>query len=273
MSNQRSERSTHPARFLPTPRDREVLDAVRTHGYLAREHIRQLFFRRDDGSLRSIQCVNARLRKLVEGRLLTPVVVSSGRGSGPYAYALASRGRLLATGVTDARSAPQSVWHALEIAEFRVALEQELIRHQGELCEWQGEPVLRGLLGGRRGAPLPDALVHWRLGGAEGVFLLEWDRGTESLAIVTTKLTRYQHYLSSHTHHELLPGLGLRPRVAVVLSSPERARRLATWLTARRSTAFHVTVFVGVSHHVLAQPLAPVWWRSDKQKSGALFGY
>lgn len=150
---------------MPTPRDRLVLDAIRTHGRLTREHIRHLFFRREDGRLASPQAVNVRLRKLVSLGYLEPLVVNGGRGSGYYAYGLAAQGRelLQRLGAAHRRGVSANVWHLIEIADFRVRLEESLDQNQGSLVEWLGEPALRGLLLGRRGWPVPDGLVHWRL--------------------------------------------------------------------------------------------------------------
>ena len=273
MSNQRSGRSLRPPRFLPTPRDRLVLEAVRTHGRLTREHIRRLFFRLPGGHLSSVQNANARLHRLVAAGLLEPVVVSLGRGSGPYAYAISRRGEQLLRGQSnksrDGMRGP--VWHLLEIAEFRVHLQLALEEAGGLLVEWQGEALLRGLFHRRTGWPLPDAVVHWRLPQREGAFLLEWDRGSESLAVLTAKLVRYENYWRARGHRELLPGLGLRPRLAIVVPSADRADRLVTWHRQHRARVRSSTILVAVRDDALLRPLADCWWRSDHDRAGALF--
>lgn len=272
MTNQRSGRSRPPPRFLPTPRDRRVLEAIRTHGRLSREQIRRLFFRQPNGHLSSIQSANARLHKLVAAQLLDPVVVSLGRGSGPYAYAISRRGAELVTGHAKGTAAGVGpVWHLLEIAEFRVHLELALQRAGGVLVEWQGEALLRGLFHRRTGWPLPDAVVHWRLPDSEGAFLLEWDRGTESLALLAAKLLRYENYWRGHGHRELLPGLGLRPRLAIVVPTADRASRVVAWHRQHRGRASSSTVLVATQADALDRPLADSWWRSDTDAAGALF--
>ena len=272
MSNQRSGRSRRPSRFLPTPRDRLVLEAVRTHGRLTREHIRRLFFRRTGGRLSSVQNVNARLRRLTAAGLLDPVVVSLGRGSGPYAYGIARHGEQLLKGHSTKRNGTHGpVWHLLEIAEFRVRLQSTLERSGGVLVEWQGEALLRSLFHRRTGWPLADAVVHWRLPEREGVFLLEWDRGSESLAVLTAKLARYENYWRARGHRDLLPGLGLRPRLAIVVPSADRAERLVAWHRQHRNRVRSSTVFVAVRSDSLAHPLTECWWRSDTDRAGALF--
>lgn len=273
MPNQRSGRSRRPPRFLPTPRDRLVLEAVRTHGRLTREHIRRLFFRLPGGHLSSVQNVNARLHMLTAARLLDPVVVSLGRGSGPYAYAISRHGEQLLQGHSNKHSDGMRgpVWHLLEIAEFRVRLQLALERSGGVLVEWQGEALLRSLFHRRTGWPLPDAVVHWRLPEREGAFSLEWDRGSESLAILTAKLVRYDNYGRARGHRELLPGLGLRPRLAIVVPSGERAERLVSWHRQHRDRARPSTVFVATQADALTRPLANCWWRSDTDGAGTLF--
>ena len=46
-----------PLRFLPTPRDRSILETIATHGRMTRSQIQRLFFRREDGVLASNQAV------------------------------------------------------------------------------------------------------------------------------------------------------------------------------------------------------------------------
>lgn len=249
-------------RFLPTPRDRRILEAVRVHGRLTSQQIRRLFFRQTD-QLATLQAVNARLRRLVDRRYLEVLIVDRGRGSGPYAYGLGPAGHALLHRLASGRRAfsSKAVWHLLEVGEFRVELELSLSRQGGELVEWVGEGTLRGILAGRKGWPIPDALVHWRHRRREGVLLLEWDRGSESLPLLTRRLERYAAYGRARGHRELLPGLGLKPRLVVVVSSGDRARRLVEWLGSRQGLPY--TVAVGLAAEVTQQPLATVWWRSD----------
>src|SRR3990170_4300121 len=232
MKNQKSAVSRSPRlRFLPTPRDRLIFESVHTHGRLTADQIRRLLFRKPHGELPSRQAVNA------------------GHGAGPYAYGIAARG-LAALGLASAvrrRTSTRPVWHQLEIAEFRVRLQHALQAHGGALAEWLGGGSLRSLLVGRRGLPVSDALVHWSLPGLEGTFLLEWDRGSESLAILVAKLERYAGYWRSRGHRELVPGLGLRPRLAVVVMTGERRDRLVRWLLERPAQRPSSTILVGLA--------------------------
>ena len=267
MVNLKSGSSRPRTRSLPTPRDRRLFEALRVHSHLSTGQIRRLFFRKN-GSTAAAQTVSTRLRKLVDAGYLTTVVVDRGRGAGPYAYALSLAGKAL-LGATSRRGRPSTgpVWHDLEVAEFRVVLSETLQRRAGRIIEWVGEPQLRALIR-QPAAPIPDALVHWRLRDREGTFLLEWDRGTETLAVLTAKLSRYTSFLRSHGHQRLLPGLGLRPRL-VIVTSRSRAGRLQVHV---QKHPLPVTVMIGADREVLGDPLMRVWWRSDTEGPGTLVG-
>jgi hypothetical protein len=247
-----------------------MLQTVAAHGALTREHIRRLCFSRN-GHLVSVQAVNARLKKLVDAAVLETVVVSSGRGAGPYAYSLGPIGSALIHHARPRRVGVQPIWHVLEIAEFRVALQELIDAAGGRLSEWQGEPLLRSIYHARRAWPIPDALVHWQLRGREGAFLLEWDRGSESVALLTAKLVRYQAYYRALGHQEILPGLGLRPRLAIVVHAPDRATRVVRWIEQHAATPVGSTVFIALASNVLPNPLGLLWWRSDKHAPGSPF--
>lgn len=254
-------------RFAPTPRDRAVLVAIRTHTRLTGDQIRRLFFHTRT-RLVAPQTVNARLRRLTDLGYLDVVVVDRGHGSGPYAYGLGPHGAaLLEQTASSKRAGP--VWHYLELAELRVRLEEELRAAGGTLVEWVGDNALRALVRGERGWPVPDALVHWRLEGREGTFLLEVDRGTESLAVLVAKLRRYAAYTQSRGHLRLLPGLGLRPRLAIVVGERRRPR-LIRYLQEVRSLPA-LTVAVGAAPEVARDPLGRAWWRADLGGPGSLF--
>src|SRR5688572_4863844 len=95
MKNPRSAGRRSNLRFLPTPRDRLILEAIRTHGRLRGEQIRRLFFRSPSGGLVSRQAVSARLNKLTSLCVLEVLVVNGGHGAGPYAYGLGPLGKQL----------------------------------------------------------------------------------------------------------------------------------------------------------------------------------
>jgi hypothetical protein len=219
----------------------------------------------------SRQAVNARLKLLVDRGLLVASVVTTPTGSGPHAYGLGARARDLLKMPGPARQrAIGPLWHQLEIADFRVSLELALKSARGAIIEWQGEPTLRRLLVGRRGLPIPDASVHWALRGTEGTFLLEWDRGSETLAILTAKLARYRRWWRERGQSDVLPGLGLRPRLAIVVADAGRATRLVRWLRERRTSLLQGTVLVGVRREATRDPLGARWWRSDIDRLGGL---
>ena len=81
---------------------------------------------------------------------------------------------------------------------------------------------------------------------------------------------RYASYWRSRGHRSLLPGLGLRPRLALVLRSEIRAERLVRWIQQRRAEPRAATVLIGVAEVILADLLGQAWWRSDRRDGGRL---
>ncbi len=64
MKNRKSAASPHrQLRFLPTPRDRLILEAVYTHSRLTSSQIRRLFFGSASGTLASVQAVKTGRRR------------------------------------------------------------------------------------------------------------------------------------------------------------------------------------------------------------------
>ncbi len=257
-------------RFLPTPRDRAILELLHTHTRLTVDQIRRLFFRRQGGDLATSQAVTARLRRLSAAGLLEPLVLNAGHGAGPYAYGLTPSGRQM-IGVQARRGATGPVWHYLEVAEFRLRLQVALEARNGRVVEWLGDPQLRALAHGRQGWPVPDGVAHWRLPGREGSFLLEWDRGTETLAVLAAKIGRYIHYARSRGHRILVPGLGLRPRLLIIVQSSERAARIMRWLTERKRELL-TTTLIATAKDSFQDPLGAHWWRSDTGELGTFYG-
>lgn len=252
-------------RFTPTPRDMAVLAAIRTHRRLTASQLSRLFFRGVDGRAVASQTVLARLRRLADLGYLDIVTLDRGRGSGPYAYGLTTRGLLSVGAPPRRRGHPGPIWHDLQVAELRVNLELGLKALGGSLVEWTGEGDLRGLLRAAT-APRPDGLAHWQLAHHEGVVLLEYDTGSEPFAALTIKLQRYAAWMRSGRHRDLVPGLALRPRLAFV-APRARAARLVAHLFAVPTLP---TVFVGVADDVVRTPLAKRWWRADAQRFASI---
>lgn len=251
-------------RFLPTPRDRRLFTALHVHTRLTGRQVRRWFFHKN-GDLVAPQTVHARLRKLVEAGYVDAFTLDAGHGAGPYAYGLTTRGAALLGLKVQPHRHPGPVWHQLEVADCHIVLEEALRRRGGRIVEWVGEAQLRALIR-RKAWPVPDALFHWRTRNREGAVLLEWDRGSETLAVLTAKLERYVAYSRGRGHRELLPGLGLRPRL-VIVAGRHRARRLVAFL---RQHPVGTTVLVGVTENALHDPLHANWWRSEPDALGAL---
>ncbi len=243
----------------------EILSAIRVHRRLTASQIRRLFFRAENGGFAAIQTVHARLRRLIELGYLDTVVVDGGRGAGPHAYGVTTRGLRELDAPPRRRGHPGPILHDLQLAELRVNLQLELESQGGELVEWVGEGDLRSLLHGSL-APRPDGLCHWRLKGRHGVILFELDTGTEPFTVLTAKLARYGRWLRSGSHRELVPGLGLRPRIAFVAPRGRAARLVRHLRSMRNATG----VFVGVDAEVIARPLDRRWWSGQTGQLGDL---
>lgn len=101
--------------------------------------------------------------------------------------------------------------HTLAVGDVLVAL----TRPTADLTVtgWQGEAELRAWAA--PGDPYPDARVTWEAVGAHGAWLVEVDRGTESLPAWRRKLVRY---LATDVRAD---------RVLAVTTGPRRARAIA----------------------------------------------
>lgn len=271
MSTPRSGDASAPR--PPTARDRAIIRDVLRHGQMTRHQIQRLHFRHG-GYVASFQAVCRRLALLTAWGYLSRARLPVPVGSGPFVYQVGPNARL-ALGEEPGdrlparrrvRTAP-ALAHRLEIVDFYIAL-REALEGEGAILTWLGESEARfqGTAGGRRLVIAPDAYCLWRRGGAEGVFFLEWDRGTESLARLADKLTRYDRYYAVELYHDHLGEEGLRPRLLFVVPDARRAERVRDWLVRRRAQRAYPhlpTVLIGRQERVQADPLGWVWERAD----------
>ena len=156
--------------------------------------------------------------------------------------------------------------HGLEIVDFRVALHWALAQREGEILVWLGEAQATYRIPGRgRGLPFtPDAYCRWTLGGTEGAFFLECDRGTESMNRLSEKLTRYDAYYQLKAYRDHLGSVGLCPRIVFLVEDARRRDRLVDWAArnlAKGSWASLPTLLVATQDEALADPLGSVWMR------------
>ena len=110
---------------------------------------------------------------------------------------------------------------------------------------------------------VPDGFCHWRLFGREGAFFLEWDRGTESMVVLSQKLRRYADYFRPALYRQHLT-IDLKPRLLLVVSEARRREALLRWLQrgfpAGPSEQLP-TLLVASWVEVRAVPLGTVWFR------------
>jgi hypothetical protein len=121
--------------------------------------------------------------------------------------------------------------HRLDVGHFYCVL-----KAAGALSSWQGEASLRAQRRGVRGESIPDARFIYRHAGTEVGAYLELDRGTETHAVLRTKLVAYAEEPFSSTGAEdvvcfcfTLPGREAcidlsHPRVPVATTTLDRHR-------------------------------------------------
>lgn len=201
-------------RVILQERDKRVLEALDSFRILDREQIKRI------APFSSTSRANARLLKLVRGGLLKRSFAGS-LGAGRKAiYWLPGKGT---------RFRPQSVPHQLAIGSVRLALAEGLLSlPDSSLSRWQSftrplEPLV----------PLiPDGLAEVSRGGLLHRIFLEVDLGTEGLKVWQQKGRAYLR---------LALGSKSRFRVAVVTTSPRRARSVAAALHSVTDKLFFIS--------------------------------
>ena len=215
-----------------TPRDQAVVRAVWTFGALRADQIQRLLFPSSGfaNPATARRVTNRRLHRLYQHHLLDRTVHSL---RAPYIYLLDEVGGRLVQLLTQAEKLRQ-VWqskeaaqtllfldHRLELAEFALTLAEHVRSLTGARFVWQGERGLRLLK--RDGAHLrPDGAGTLHLTGHPPLtFLVEWDRGRETLPEIGQKV---RHYLLCRayppgwqTHFDTFP-----PLVFITTGGPGR---------------------------------------------------
>ena len=259
--------------FPPTPRDVEIMKDVLRLGPMTRQQIRRLHFR-TDGKFASVQATCRRLRILTERGYLVRVRLPVAKGSGPYVYFPGPAGSALLGKDTRPRRSRRAtnpslestagLYHALEIVDFYIALEECLASSGGSLVTWVGETEARCQFEwhGKRVLLTPDAYCLWAYGDDEGAFFLEWDRGTESMLRLSQKLERYEAYYRLQTYHDHMAEDGLRPRILIVVPDERREKKVVSWMARRLAKGEFPslpTVLVAVGKVVMGDPLGSTW--------------
>lgn len=238
------------------PVDHALLLALHQYRYLDREHIEVLFHGNDRrAAQRQIRKLHDRgviqcwRRYTPPGRRNELPVVSllSARG----ADVLASHLKAATAGYRRrAHDAFHNAWHVdhdLGANGFfvRIAGAARSLCDEG-LYHWLGEPSCRALYRQAHAGVAADGWGRYIVRDREVMFMLEWDRGSESVARLRTKFNPYGRYFADVTdahEHNLLIVAPSEARALVVLETAEEvfanfARRCSAWaIDAARLTA------------------------------------
>lgn len=272
----------HVQKLLLTERDTDLIRSVYAHQVLTTTQIRLLIF---DGKPRSTQC-DLRLKLLFHhGYLERRSQATLYKDNKPLVYFLTEKGaRHLATSDGVDRSeiywrakfnqiSPYHIQHLLQVNDVRIAIEQSCADRQYDLI-WLDEFTIRRLklydkfqVRSTAGAIYTTTLIP------DGFFtidtpdlwlscFLEVDRGTESLKVVTLKLSKYLAYFATNAYRERYGtqdehGHEVYPCVLTITTSQKRVIHLRS--VAREvgaSDIFLFTTFADLtSESVFAQPI------------------
>lgn len=215
-------------------RDRAVLQSLADHRYLLTGQVQRLHFashRTESAGIRA--CVRAldRLRGLDLITRLERRIGGRDSGSRGFVWTLTSAGdRLVRRG--NQTLAPRRrqfeptalfLEHTLAVAEARVELEEAARSGRFELLRVETEPSCWRAYVAPHGAPAvlkPDLAFETASGNFEDHWLLEVDRGTESIRTVLAKCAQYEAYRRSGREQA---ASGVFP--LVVWSVPDEGRR------------------------------------------------
>jgi hypothetical protein len=173
-----------PGEAQLSPRDRAIIETVRSFRQLSARHIEQLFFADGSPASRSGRARRT-LRRLVArqalGRIQERSIGGWANGSQGYVY-------VPPRSVANIRDP-----HTLQIAELFVRLRTAERQGLCQLIEFEPEAKVDGH------AFIPDAEVQLRVGGRRRHVFVEIDQGTESKARLAAKLAAYEAAYHSWT--------------------------------------------------------------------------
>jgi len=255
-----------------TPRDIDLLRAAWMYGAMTTAQITRLVFHPlQGGSARRV--ASRRLNFLYNEHCLDRAFRGLGRD---FVYTLDLQGaRILQmeqqkASRKDLKWSPRAVGerlllleHTLGITEFGVSLTHAARTWPGggEL-RWFGEHVL--VLTTPAGAQFnPDGLGMLRLAETGLAFFLEWDRGTETVPVVSSKVKTYLDYMRSP---EWRAEFTRFPAVLIATTTFDRAEKLLIdahrRLKALLAAEERLTVLITTHEQLTAQGgLGPVWFQ------------
>ena len=262
-----------------TDRDRDLVRLVAVHRVLTTGQLTALGF----GNLTTAR---HRLSALVRLGLLRRFRPHPPIGSAPWHYVLGPTGAAM-LGVEDRdekRWAPHvradrqlalersgRLAHMTGRNWFFAALAQHARQHGGELREWLNEADAAARYehtaisrDDRARLPRPDAAGTWAQDGRVISFLLEYDTGTEHLAVLAGKLDGY---------HVLAAGLAWHEQVCPVLlfcfGSPRREQAARRALAASRDAAALRIATTALDPRANS-PAGPIWLPLPGHTSGQM---
>ena len=254
-----------------TTRDVAILNALHQHRYLDVGHVERLFFsgnRRCELRLQRLRQEHLvrqwlaheppgwRRRKSIQLLSVFGATVLAGCLGQP-AHAFVRRARLAGEGGLH-------VVHDLEANGFFIdlALASRELPDQG-LYHWVGEESCRLTYRSQGAALSPDGWGRYLTGSGEIVFMVEWDRGTESLRRLRDKVQTYaRHFLGrddAYLNHVLfvVPDRAREEALTTILASVREPRR------HRACCSFWTTDAGTVRQH---GALGAVWRAGDESR-------
>ena len=217
-----------------TARDISILAALRQYRYLALDQLHRLFF----DSLRRTQARGQWLRQqhliyrwaasdICTLHRLPSVLAVSQRGAGVLAACLGEPSRPHVERARHARDHCFHLVHDLEANGFFVDLAAACrpLPDIG-LYHWVGEEECRRLYRIRRSDLAPDGWGRLLAPAGDVLFLLEWDRGTESPARIAAKVSGYLTHFAGKDRADLNHVLFVAPGPAREGSIRETVDRL-----------------------------------------------
>jgi Replication-relaxation len=187
-----------------------------------------------DNSPAAERAARRQLARLVEWRVVERLERRQGglgRGSDAWTYALGPAGQRLSGDGSRARRPilpSQPMWqHALLGAEIYTRLVEATRGIDREVVLWQGEPDSWRNYPGPLGEQFrlkPDAFVIVSGPDYEDLAFAEFDTGSQSRAVMRSKIEAYRRYRASG--HEQGIHDGVFPLVVIVTTTPERQAML-----------------------------------------------
>jgi hypothetical protein len=194
---------------------------------------------RGDNSPAGERAARRQLARLVEWRVVERLERRQGglgRGSDSWTYGLGLTGQRLSGDSMQARRPvvpSQPMWqHALLGAEIYTRLMEATRGIDREVALWQGEPDCWRDYPGPLGEQVrlkPDAFVIVSGPEYEDMAFVEFDTGSQSRAVMRSKIEAYRRYRASGQEQGIHDGVF--PLVVIVTTSPERQAMLLNLLT------------------------------------------